>query len=64
MEKRLLTVTEGAVYLGISRSLLYIYVMNRQIPSIKIGRARRISVDALDVWVTRQVAEEAADEQP
>ena len=63
MEKKLLTVSESAVYLGISRSLLYTYVMNRQIPSIKIGRARRIPLTVLDEWIAREVEEQASDER-
>ena len=64
MDKKLLTVAESAIYLGVSRSLLYSYVLRGQIPSIKIGRARRIPVAALDEWVARQVEEQASDEQP
>ena len=62
MEKKLFTVAESAVYLGISRSLLYIYVMNRQIPSIKVGRARRIAVTALDSWIEQRQTEAQSDQ--
>lgn len=64
MEKKLLTVAEAAFVTGCSRSLLYLKLMSGEIPSIKIGRARRIPVAALDEWVARQVKEQASDEQP
>ena len=55
MEKKLLTVAEAAFVTGCSRSLLYLKLMSGEIPSIKIGRARRIPVAALDEWVARQM---------
>ncbi len=64
MEKKLLTVAEAAFVTGCSRSLLYLKLMSGEIPSIKIGRARRIPIAALDEWVARQVEEQASDEQP
>ena len=59
MNKKLLTVAESATYLGISRSLLYSYVLRGEIPSIKIGRARRIPVSALDEFIARELADQA-----
>ncbi len=59
MNKKLLTVAESATYLGISRSLLYSYVLRGEIPSIKIGRARRIPVTALDEFIARELADQA-----
>ena len=59
MKKKLLTVAESATYLGISRSLLYSYVLRGEIPSIKIGRARRIPVTALDDFIARELADQA-----
>lgn len=64
MDKKLLTVAESAIYLGVSRSLLYSYVMGGEIPSIKIGRARRIPVTVLDEWIAREVEDQASDERP
>ena len=62
MDKKLLTVAESAIYLGVSRSLLYSYVLRGQIPSIKIGRARRIPVTVLDEWIAREVEEAQSHE--
>lgn len=59
MEKRLLvTVAEAAVILGCSRGHIYTRVMRGDIPSLTIGRARRIPVSALEEWIARQVEEE------
>ena len=48
----LLTVSEVAARLGLGRSTIYEMVMRGDIPSIKIGRARRIPASALEVFVT------------
>jgi excisionase family DNA binding protein len=64
MDKKLLTVAEAAIVTGCSRSLLYQRVMRGEIPSIKIGRARRIPVAALEEWIERQLeAEQSAQGQ-
>lgn len=47
----LLTVDEAAARLGLGRSTVYEMVMRGDIPSIKIGRARRIPTGALEVFV-------------
>lgn len=62
MEKKLVTVAEAAVLLDCSRSHLYSRVMRGEIPSIKIGRARRIPVAAIDEWIAKQLAEAAEQE--
>ena len=62
MDKKLVTVAEASVLMGISRSLLYSLVMRGEVPSIKIGRARRIPVTAIDEWIAKQVAEAAEQE--
>ncbi len=51
MEKLLLTVSEAADQVGLSRSKLYALVLRGEVPSVQIGRARRIPVDALCEWV-------------
>jgi excisionase family DNA binding protein len=48
----LLTVTEAADALRLSRSKLYELMGAGIVPSIQIGRARRISVDDLRALVT------------
>ncbi len=59
MQKKLVSVAEAALILGLSRSLLYTLVMRQELPSVKIGRARRIPVSALDDFVSRQLARES-----
>ncbi len=59
MDKKLLTVAEAAVSMGISRSLLYSLVMREEIRSIKIGKARRIPVEAIDEFIAAQAEPEA-----
>jgi excisionase family DNA binding protein len=52
-EKLLLTVDEAAHRLGIGRSHAYIYVMKGELESVKVGRSRRVPVDAIPVFVER-----------
>ena len=56
--KLLLTVDEAARRLGIGRSHAYIFVMKGEIPSVKIGRSRRIPADLLDGFVERLKSEQ------
>ena len=64
MNKLLLTVPEACAQLGLGRSKLYELLNAGTFPTVRIGRAVRIPAKALEDWVARQVAEEAADEQP
>lgn len=52
----LLTVTEAARALGLGRSLVYELVAAGEIASIKIGRARRIPMSALESFVRQRLA--------
>jgi excisionase family DNA binding protein len=54
--KLLLTPREAARALSIDRSTLYVLLMRGDIPSITIGRARRIPVKALEEWIADQIA--------
>jgi len=56
-EVRLLTIGEAARFLSLSRSKLYAYVLGGDIPSITLGRSRRIPAAALADWIERQRAE-------
>ena len=60
-DKMLLTVTEAALRLGVGRSFLYNLVIRGEIASVKLGRARRIPVAALEEFVTRLQAASRAD---
>ncbi|WP_353107748.1 helix-turn-helix domain-containing protein [Gordonia sp. (in: high G+C Gram-positive bacteria)] len=58
MTKNLNRPEEGAKKLGISRATIYNLLAAGEIKSIKIGRRRFITDDALDAYITR--LEEAA----
>ncbi len=52
----LLTVEDAALALSMGRTYVYSLVMQGQIPSIKVGRKRRIPIAALHEYVARQLA--------
>jgi excisionase family DNA binding protein len=52
-DKLLLTVSEAAARLGIGRSHTYTFVQRGELPSVKLGRARRVPVEALQEFVAR-----------
>lgn len=57
-EKLLLTVGQAAERLGVGRSFLYSMVMAGEIASIKLGRARRIPVAALERFVEERMRQD------
>lgn len=59
MEKLLVSPEEAAESLGIGRSTVYDLMRLRALPSVQIGRARRISTQALRDYVQR-ISEGAA----
>ena len=60
--KLLVTVGEAAELLSLGRSLTYQLVMRGQIPSLKVGRARRVPVSALELFISERLAAEAGDQ--
>jgi excisionase family DNA binding protein len=54
--KLLLTVPEAAKALGVGRSLVYELLITGKLASVKIGRARRVPVSALELFVSRLAA--------
>ena len=56
--KKLLNVNEAATALGLGRSLVYTLVATGELNSIKIGRARRIPVGAIDEFIARRLRPE------
>ena len=63
-EKMLLTVPEAAMRLGLGRSFVYQLVMTGELPSVKLGRARRVSVRAIDEYVERLQGEQVPAAPP
>ena len=57
-DKVLLRIDEAAAALGVGRSFLYSLVQRGEIASVKLGRARRIPVAALDRFVAERLEEE------
>jgi len=53
--KLLVTIADAAEALALGRSAVYELLLTGQIQSVKIGRARRIPVDALQAFVARQL---------
>ncbi len=51
--RRLLNVREAAQYLGIVVATLYKKTRLRELPSVKVGRALRFDVRALDQYIER-----------
>jgi len=49
----LLRPEEAAQILGVSRATLYQLIRAGKMPSVKIGRSRRIHAEALRKWVTQ-----------
>ena len=63
MDDRLLVTVEAAAQrLGLSRGTVYPLVLSGDIPSIKIGRARRIPVDEVEAWIERKLDIQAPQE--
>ncbi len=57
---KLLTVIEAARELGISRSKVYELLADGELPSVRIGRTRRIAVAALEEFVAAHTDREPA----
>ena len=53
MSKRLLNVEEAAEYLGLQIDTIYKKARLREIPSVKVGRALRFDVTALDEYIEK-----------
>ena len=56
----LLTPAQAAERLSIARSSLYELLLTGQIVSIKLGRSRRVPLDALTDFIDRKVREQGA----
>lgn len=60
MNQQLLTIEEVSGRLKKGRSATYALVLSGAIPSLKIGRSRRVTVTALDAFIERMEQESAA----
>jgi excisionase family DNA binding protein len=60
----LLTVSEFGEALGIGRTLAYELVLKGKVPSVKIGRARRVPAAAVEAYVARLADEQEQANEP
>ncbi len=63
MDALLVTPAEAATITKLSRSRIYLELATGRLQSIKVGRARRITMSALTTWI-EQMAREQADGGP
>jgi excisionase family DNA binding protein len=56
----LLTVEEAAQRLSVGRTTMYALLKDGQINSVRVGRLRRISAEALTAYTNRLIAEQHA----
>lgn len=56
MERLMLTVDEVAESLGVGRAAVYDLMRLRKLGSVKIGRSRRVPVEALRDYVRKAMA--------
>jgi excisionase family DNA binding protein len=57
---QLLTIVDAARHLGISRSKVYELLANGELPSVRIGRTRRIAIAALEDFIADHTDREPA----
>lgn len=57
-KKLILDTIEAADYLGIKKSTLYDWVVQRKIPHIKVGRLLKFRTADLDAWLQKRTKEE------
>ena len=55
--KRLLNVKEAAQYLGLAEDTVYRKARMRELPYVKVGRALRFDVKALESYIDRNTIE-------
>jgi excisionase family DNA binding protein len=52
--RRLVSIKEAAVYIGLSPYTLYTMVSQRRIPFVKMGRLVKFDLELLDKWIKQQ----------
>ena len=53
IEKRLLSVAEVAIYLGLRKSTIYQWAETRKIPFLKLGRLTKFDKREIDKFIDR-----------
>ena len=49
--RKLVSVKEAALYIGLSSHTIYAMVSQRRIPFVKVGRLVKFDLDLLDRWI-------------
>jgi len=62
LERRLLNIREVSGLLGLSKSTLYEWTVQRRIPFVRAGRALRFDTRDMDKWIERQKVHAKEDE--
>lgn len=63
-DKLLLKVEDVAVLTSLSRSKIYQHLADKSLPSVTIGRSRRVRVEDLDRWLSAYGSQTADDYDP
>jgi excisionase family DNA binding protein len=56
VEPLLLTIPQVSVMLGLGRTKVYDLIDHEGLPTVKLGTARRIPRQALEVWLKERIA--------
>ena len=69
LDRKLLRPEELCEVLGLGRSTVYQLLRTQQLPCVRVGRAVRVPVRALDQWIAQQasaqtVTDDFEDAQP
>lgn len=51
MEKRYLGITELSQYLGLTKGTLYVWVCQRRLPYLKIGKLLKFDIMQIEAWL-------------
>lgn len=52
--RRLLNTKEAAEYLALTKAALYQLVHRKQVPVVRLGKALRFDLQALDAWIEQR----------
>ena len=64
LNSRLLNVEQAAQLLGLGRSKTYQLILRGELKSLKIGRSRRVPVDAIEDFIAELMRKAEAQDDP
>lgn len=59
--KKLIDINQLAEYIGVSTHTIYLWVSQRKIPYVKLGRNLRFRVDDIEQWIEENLYEQKAE---